>query len=422
MAEALKDSKVAWIGEIPEDWKVERISTLYSPRNTKVSDEDYPPLSVTMQGILPQLETVAKTDDHSNRKLVKKGDFAINSRSDRRGSCGISSYDGSVSLINIVLRPNSKMNPVYYNWLFHTSLFADEFYRWGHGIVDDLWTTNWQDMKNIFVAIPPLEEQEQIAIFLNEKCAEIDKLSDDIQRQIDILNEYKKSVITHAVTKGLNPSVEMKDSGVQWIGKIPATYPRKKIKNVCSMIGSGTTPQSSNPDFYTDGTINWIQSGDIYGKELIEDVSIKVTPVALYSSASLKVYKAPFIVIAMYGGSVGNSAISHINACTNQAVCCLKPDTETDLGFLYYWIQFCKEDFLVKAEGGGQPNISQDKIKNQWIILPPKREQIEIVNYLNKKMIDINGAIRTKQRQLDNLGTYKKSIIYEYVTGKKRVA
>lgn len=153
--EALKDSKVEWLGKIPEDWKVERIGTLYSLRNSKVSDEDYPPLSVTMQGILPQLETVAKTDDHSNRKLVKKGDFAINSRSDRRGSCGISDYDGSVSLINIVLKPNAKMNPVYYNWLFHTSLFADEFYKWGHGIVDDLWTTNWQDMKNIFVTIPP---------------------------------------------------------------------------------------------------------------------------------------------------------------------------------------------------------------------------------------------------------------------------
>ena len=146
-----------------------------------------------MQGVLPQLETVAKTDDHSNRKLVKKGDFAINSRSDRRGSCGISQYDGSVSLINTVLKPIGKMNPIYYNWLFHTTLFADEFFKWGHGIVDDLWSTNWQDMKSICVTVPPLDEQEKIADFLDEKCAEIDRLSEDIQKQIDILEEYKKS-------------------------------------------------------------------------------------------------------------------------------------------------------------------------------------------------------------------------------------
>ena len=137
----MKDSGIEWIGEIPEGWEVGQIGQLYSERRTKVSDKDYPPLSVTMKGILPQLSTAAKTDAHDDRKLVCKGDFAINSRSDRRGSCGISEQDGSISLINTVLKPRGEMNPGYYNWLFHTSMFADEFYKWGHGIVDDLWTT-----------------------------------------------------------------------------------------------------------------------------------------------------------------------------------------------------------------------------------------------------------------------------------------
>lgn len=421
MLGTMKDSGQEWIGTIPESWDIKRIAALYSPRNTKVSDEDYPPLSVTMQGVLPQLENVAKTDNHSNRKLVKKGDFAINSRSDRRGSCGISQYDGSVSLINTVLKPTGKMNPTYYNWLFHTTLFADEFYKWGHGIVDDLWSTNWQDMKSICVTVPPLDEQAKIADFLDEKCAEIDKLSEDIQKQIDILEEYKKSVITRAVTKGLDPNAEMKESGIQWIGKMNSTFARKKIKNACSMIGSGTTPQSSNTEFYNDGSINWIQSGDIYGKEEVTDVAVKVSPMALHASSSLKVYKAPFIVIAMYGGSVGNTAVSRINACTNQAVCCLKPNSNTNLKYLYYWIQFCKEDFLVKAEGGGQPNISQDKIRNQWILLPDIAKQEKIVTYLDKICGEINDSIATKRQQIENLETYKKSIIYEYATGKKRV-
>ena len=118
MTRKMKDSGIEWIGVIPEDWETTRIGGLYSLRNTKVSDIDYPPLSVTMKGIMPQLETAAKTNDHNNRKLVKKDDFVINSRSDRRGSCGISTLDGSVSLINIVLSPNEMMNPEYYNWVF----------------------------------------------------------------------------------------------------------------------------------------------------------------------------------------------------------------------------------------------------------------------------------------------------------------
>lgn len=126
----MKDSGIGWIKEIPENWNASKIGTLYELRNRKVNDRDYKPLSVTMNGIVPQLETAAKTNAHDDRKLVCEGDFVINSRSDRRGSCGISSYDGSVSLINIVLRPFINMNPVYYNWLFHTVNFADEFYKW----------------------------------------------------------------------------------------------------------------------------------------------------------------------------------------------------------------------------------------------------------------------------------------------------
>ena len=114
----MKDSGIPWIGEIPEGWSIDTIGNLYALRNEKVSDKDYPPLSVTKQGIVPQLETAAKTDDGDNRKLVKVGDFAINSRSDRRGSCGISAYDGSVSLINTVITPREQMNPCFYNWLF----------------------------------------------------------------------------------------------------------------------------------------------------------------------------------------------------------------------------------------------------------------------------------------------------------------
>lgn len=198
--EPMKDSGVEWIGQIPEKWELTRIAGLYNLRNTKVSDKDFPALSVTNKGILPQLETAAKTNAGDNRKLVCIGDFAINSRSDRRGSCGISPYNGSVSLINLVLTPRNKTIPKYFDWLFHTVQFGDEFYRWGHGIVDDLWSTGWDEMKKILVPIPPLPEQQDIADYLDNKCAQIDAVIADKQAQLETLAAYKKSLIYEYVT------------------------------------------------------------------------------------------------------------------------------------------------------------------------------------------------------------------------------
>ncbi len=196
----LVPSKLGWIDKIPEHWAVSRIASVYSLRNEKVSDKDFPPLSVTMKGIVPQLESAAKTKHGDDRKLIRKGDFVINSRSDRRGSCGISDYDGSCSLINTVLSPRAEMNPRYYNWLFHTSLFADEFYKWGYGIVDDLWTTNWGTMRRIQIPIPPLEEQAEIAAYLDEKIPIIEQSISEKQMQIETLKAYKASLIYEYVT------------------------------------------------------------------------------------------------------------------------------------------------------------------------------------------------------------------------------
>ena len=196
----MKDSGTEWIGIVPNNWNLGRIGGFYSLRNEKVSDKDYPPLSVTMKGILPQLETAAKTNDGDNRKLVRKGDFAINSRSDRRGSCGISKYDGSVSLINTVLTPRGEMSAAYYDWVFHCTRFSDEFYRQGHGIVDDLWTTGWQEMKKIIIPVPPLPEQNRIADYLSSKCSDVDFIISQKKQQVETLANYKKTLIYEYVT------------------------------------------------------------------------------------------------------------------------------------------------------------------------------------------------------------------------------
>lgn len=197
---SMKDSGNEWLGEIPVDWGLDRMGSLFSERKTKVSDHDYRPLSVTKQGVIPQLDTVAKSDDHFNRKLVCVGDFVINSRSDRRNSCGFSELNGSVSLINIVLKPSVQVYRGYYRHLFDSTRFADEFYSFGHGIVADLWTTSWTDMKKIILPVPNIDEQLQIAEYLNTRCGQIDTVIASKQSIIDELKSYKKSLIYEVVT------------------------------------------------------------------------------------------------------------------------------------------------------------------------------------------------------------------------------
>ncbi|MEW8702061.1 MAG: restriction endonuclease subunit S, partial [Candidatus Thiodiazotropha sp.] len=199
-----QDTYSKWLPSIPKSWQYVRLGQFFSERNEKVSDKDYPPLSVTMNGIVPQLETAAKTDAGDNRKKVCKGDFVINSRSDRKGSSGLSTLDGSVSLISIVLKPNG-LDGAYIHHLLRSKWFQEEFYRFGKGIVDDLWSTKYSDMKSINIPIPSLNEQQAISTFLDRETTRIDALIEKKQRLIELLKEKRQAVITQAVTKGLDP-------------------------------------------------------------------------------------------------------------------------------------------------------------------------------------------------------------------------
>lgn len=223
------DSGVEWLGRVPASWELTRLGTRFNERRSKVSDIDYPALSVTKKGVLPQLDNAAKTKDGDNRKLVKEGDFVINSRSDRKGSSGVSDRDGSVSLINIVLKPKG-IHPKFSEHLLKSHAFIEEYYRVGRGIVADLWTTRYDEMRTITISVPSLEEQTRIANFLDKKTAQIDDAIAIKEQQISLLKERKQIIIQQAVTQGLDPNVPMKDSGVDWIGKVPAHWEVKKMK------------------------------------------------------------------------------------------------------------------------------------------------------------------------------------------------
>ena len=405
----MKNSGIEWIGEIPAEWNIKRIAAFYCLRNEKVSDRDYPPLSVTKKGILPQLDTAAKSDDGDNRKLVRKGDFAINSRSDRRGSCGISDYDGSVSLINIVLKPRGEASNKYYNWLFHTEQFADEFYKCGNGIVDDLWTTKWQNMKKIIIPVPPLFEQKAIAEFLDKKCGEVDALIADIQQEIETLEQYKRSVITEAVTKGLDPSVPMKDSGIDWMGKIPAIWETKRIAAFYQLRNEKVSDKDYSP-------LSVTKQGVLPQLETVAKTD---------DGDNRKLVRKGDFAINSRSDRRGSCGISDYDGSVSLINIVLKPRGEANNKY-YNWL-FHTEQFADEFYKWGN-GIVDDLWTTRWqnmkkiiIPVPPIEEQQQIAEFLDKKCKEIEDIIADKQSQIETLESYKKSLIYEYVTGKKEV-
>ena len=409
----MKSSNTEWLGDIPTEWDVAQIGNYYELRNEKVSDYDFEPLSVTMKGIVPQLATAAKSDDHSNRKLVKKGDFVINSRSDRRGSCGISPLNGSVSLINTVMEPRGEMNPQYYNWLFHTEQFADEFYKWGHGIVDDLWTTRWQEMKKILIVAPSPDEQQAIADYLDKTCSKIDKIIADAKASIDEYKELRIAAVNDAVTHGIHNNA-VKDSNVDWIGKVPDNWKIIITKRLFKI------------------------KKDIAGKEgyIVLSITQKgIVPkvfggkgqfAADYSNYQL-VNKGDFAMNHM-DLLTGWLDISEYDGVTSPDYRVFVPTGYEDIYAPYYKyvMQNCYSCRIYYGLGHGVAGMGRwrlpaDMFLNFKLPMPPKAEQKEIADFLDKRTVEIDSLIAEKESLINDLEAYKKSLIYEVVTGKRRV-
>ena len=408
----MKDSGADWIGKIPATWDISKIGTLYTQRNERVSDRDYPPLSVTMKGILPQLATAAKTDDGDNRKLVRVGDFAINSRSDRRGSCGISPYDGSVSLINTILIPRKKMHPGYYDWLFHTTLFADEFYKWGHGIVDDLWTTRWQEMKRILVPVPPYETQSTIAAYLDTQCAKIDEIIAQAKASIEDYKQWKASIIYEAVTKGLDPNVEMKKSGIEWIGSIPYDWTIIRVKNLLAEINDRSETGSEEP----------LSMSQVLG--IVPSSMIAVAnPATSYVGA--KIVRPNDLVFNKLKAHLGVFAVSNYDGLVSPDYAVYRANERANPKFLEYLFKTpnCIQEFkkYITGVGAGLSRLYTSDLFSIKVALPVIDVQKHIVEYLNGFCSQADALIDEKQSLIDDLESYKKSLIYEVVTGKRRI-
>ncbi len=419
-----KDSGVEWLGEIPSTWDLTRLGTRFEERKIKVSDKDFPPLSVTKNGTIPQLDSAAKSNDGDNRKLVKKGDFVINSRSDRKGSSGIAYQDGSVSLIYIVLEPKG-IHPIYCNYLLKSYNFIEEFYRMGHGIVADLWTTRYDEMKAIIVGIPSFEEQISIAAFLDRKTALIEQAIDIKQKQIELLQERRQILIHKAVTRGLNPNVKMKDSGVEWIGEIPEGWEVKRLKELCNAFGRIGFRGYTTSDLVGegDGAIT-ISPSNIKEEFMTFEKCSYLSWNKYDQSPEIQIFENDVLMVKT-GSTFGKTGIVKNlpeKATINPQLLVLK-DIQINPEYFYTLLKSSMVQYQVKVEviGSTIPTISETKILNFKVAIPPLKEMEIIISYINNINEKLATAISLKEQEIEKIKEYKATLINSAVTGKIKV-
>lgn len=416
--EKYKDSGYDWLGKIPAHWRCVKIREIFIERRNKVSDKDFPPLSVTKAGIVPQLETAAKSDDGDNRKRVNVGDFVINGRSDRKGSSGISPLEGSVSLINHVLIPRLGVNKAFLHYLLRSNFFIEEFYKNGRGIVADLWTTRYSDMKTIRLPLPPREEQDAIVRFLDAKCAKIDSFIKLKERQIALLNEKKQSIINQAVTRGLDPNAPMKDSGVDWIGKIPEGWEMKKVRRCfSSTLGKMLASEAKSPN---DTFEKYFCAKDVHFSG-IDSSDLKKMWFSEKEKIQFAVEKGDLLVVEGGAGAGGAAIFNEEGSYYIQnSIHRIRAKNGHDNNFLYYWLfALVNRKYIDFACNKATiPHFTGDKLKEMPFPVMPLEEERQICHYLNEKLQSFETIIRNIKREIDLLVEYRARFISDVVTGK----
>ncbi len=423
MAREYKDSGIEWIGQIPKEWKVSRIKTIFSERTELSENGDETLLSVSeYYGVANRKEKIEDGDFVSRAeslvgyKKCYKGDLVSNIMLAWKGSLGVTDIDGIVSPAYCVYQPSKEVFPHYYHYLFRTSLFTSIFRLYSKGIIDSRLRLYSPFFFAISTLIPPFSEQQKIADYLDKVCGEVDEMVTLQETMIEELKAYKQSVITEAVTKGLNPNAPMRDSGIDWIGEIPEHWKVSRLKYFSIFINGF----AFSSDVFTMGIgCKVIRIGDI-SRSLDLDGCVR----ANIKTDALQSYriKNNDIVIAMSGATTGKCCIAKDvdEAYINQRVGIIRCD---NYSYVYYSLQtdYFLEYINLNNAGSAQPNVSGVSIGNFPLLVPSLDEQQSIASYLDTKCVEIDDLIAIKESKIEELKDYKKSVIYEYVTGKKEV-
>lgn len=428
----MKDSGTPWVGAIPVSWAMRKGKYLFEQRNLRGNLIELQLLSPTQKyGVIPQTlyeelsgMNAVKLNEKTDLVLLKtihKGDYCISLRS-FQGGFEYSEYEGVVSPAYQVFYPIVRIADGYYKYLFKENGFIEKMNSYTMTLRDGK-NIAFADFGNTYIPYPPVAEQEKIASFLDSKCAEIDALTADIQEQIDTLERYKRSVITEAVTKGLNPDVEMKDSGTPWIGEIPAHWELKRLRFIVNHFykGNGITKE----DVIINGDTPCVRYGEIYSK-----YNNSFNNCISYTNLD-RIYTKQFFSYGdiLFAGTgelieeIGKNIVYLGNELCLAGGDIIVAKHSQNPSFLNYALN---SNYVQSQKSSGKAklkvvHISAFNLGNVLVALPDKNEQIEIASFLDAKCAEIDAIIETKKQQLEVLDEYKKSLIFEYVTGKKEV-
>ncbi|ELZ7775911.1 restriction endonuclease subunit S [Campylobacter upsaliensis] len=417
-----KPSGIKWLGEIPQSWENVSIRSCFTESNQRCNTDSYPLLSVTIaNGIIYQDNIENKkdisNDDKSNYKIVPLNAVAYNKMRMWQGAVGVNTLTtGIVSPAYIVAIPNEKILPNFVSYLFKSKIMIGEFDKNSYGLCLDMNNLRYDDFRNIKIPLPPLQEQKEIAEFLDKKCEKIQNYINKKQKLITLLQEKKQALINKVVTKGLNPNIEFKNSEIEYLGLIPHHWEVVKVKYIATTnIGLVYDPSeiATNENVgYPVLRANNIQNGKIDYKDVIY-VAKKIDDKQLAISGDL--------LMCVRNGSenlLGKTAKIENNNFSFGAFTAI---IRSDLNNYLYWIfqtEMLKKSISSFIVSIGIGQISQDDIKNFKIPLPPLQEQKEIAEFLDKKCEKINSAIEKTKKQIELVKEYKNTLINEAVCGR----
>ena len=422
MARKMKDSGIEWIGEIPEGWEVTKLKYLSTFPIEKNARTDSPYIGLeNIESWTGQYVSSDSQCDKSQALAFFENNILFGKLRPYLAKVFCASNDGCCSSEFCILNFSSSVNIRYFWNLLISPTFIDHVTKSTYGT--KMPRANTDFIKNICVPVPPRIEQDRIALYLDATSAKIDSLISETRSSIEEYKKLKQAVITQAVTKGVRGEREMKDSGVEWAGLVPHHWGVAKIGSI-GQTSSGATPlRSKEASFFDDATIRWVRTLDL-NDGLVYDSSEKITELALASSACSIMPKGT-VCVAMYGGAgtIGKCGLLMSDCATNQAVCSIVCNREiVSPIFLLMQLLALKSYWMKYAVGTRKdPNISQDVVARMKILIPPLDEQKEITDYLDAKCAEIDKLIAKKEQLVKELESYKKSLIYEVVTGKREV-
>ena len=426
--ENMRDSGVEWIGKIPSHWKMVRAKAHFVETNSRGNETPILLASSQKWGVCPQsqLDGVVKVSEGTNLqqfKTVHRNDFVISLRS-FQGGFELSNYEGVCSPAYQVFHADNSYDISYLRYFFKDEHFIDYLNSLTVGIRDGR-NIKFKDFSNSLIPYPSVKEQQEIAKFLDEQCEKIDSICKEAQSSIHEYKLWKSSIIYEAVTKGLNPNVEMKDSGIEWIGKIPVAWSVCALKRLTVKIGSGKTPLGGAETYISQGVL-FLRSQNIYDTGLRLDNASYISPEVNESMGNTQV-KCGDVLLNITGGSIGRCCVYDLNgvaANVNQHVCIIRTQYEVlrPQYLRYFWNSAAGPMIISHYQtGGNRPGLNFEQIGSVKIPLCDVAVQDSIVKYLDKKTRKIDKLIQEKQDLIADLEYNKKSLIYEVVTGKRKV-